>query len=111
MPDVLGWLLAVFDVILIVALAGIAIYFYTKLQAALRRNIAAESEAAERLTHARGEAARILEEPRPRQKELILEAKDEQIRLRSTLEAEHREQRAEIQRLEARVRQKEEQFD
>jgi ribonuclease Y len=111
MPDALGWLLAVFDVILIVALAGIAIYLYTKLQAALRRNIAAESEAAERLVHAREEAERILEEARTRQKELILEAKDEQIRLRSTLEAEHREQRAEIQRLEARVRQKEEQLD
>src|SRR5215210_7126923 len=101
MPEVLGWLLAVFDVILIVALAGIAIYLYTKLQAAQRRHIVAEGEAAERLVHAREEAERIIEEARTRQKELILEARDEQIRLRSALEADSREQRAEIQRLEA----------
>jgi ribonuclease Y len=111
MPEVLGWLLVILDVALLVGLAGIAIYLYTKLQAAGRRHIAAESEAAERLVHAREEAERIIEEARTRQKELILEARDEQIRLRSALEVEHREQRAEIQRLEARVRQKEEQFD
>jgi ribonuclease Y len=111
MPEVLGWLLVILDVALLVGLAGIAIYLYTKLQAAGRRHIAAESEAAERLVHAREEADRIIEEARTRQKELILEAKDEQIRLRSVLEVENREQRAEIQRLEARVRQKEEQLD
>src|SRR6476660_3049654 len=100
MPDVLGWLLIGLEFIIILGLIGVSISLYTKLQAAGRQHIAAETQAVEHLAHAKEEADRMLEDARTRQKELILEAKDEQIRLRSTLETEHREQRAEIQRLE-----------
>jgi ribonuclease Y len=111
MPELVGWLALIFDVVLAVGLGGLAVYFYTQLQTARRQHIQAETEAVERLGRAKEEAERILEDARTQQKELILEAKDEQIRLRTALETEHREQRIEIARLESRVRQKEESLD
>ena len=111
MPEIVGWLALIFDVVLAVGLGGLAVYFYTQLQAARRQHIQAESDAVERLVRAKEEAERILDDARAQQKGLILEAKDEQIRLRTALETEHREQRTEITRLESRVRQKEESLD
>src|SRR5690242_19763548 len=111
MPEIVGWLALIFDVVLAVGLGGLAVYFYTQLQAARRQHIQAESDAADRLVRAKEEAERILDDARAQQKGLILEAKDEQIRLRTALETEHREQRIEIARLESRVRQKEESLD
>jgi ribonuclease Y len=111
MPEIVGWLALIFDVVLAVGLGGLAVYFYTQLQAARRQHIQAESDAVERLVKAKEEAERILDDARTQQKGLILEAKDEQIRLRTALETEHREQRTEIARLESRVRQKEESLD
>jgi len=46
-----------------------------------------------------------------KEKELLLQAKDEAIRLRTAAEEEHRERRAEIQRQEKRLQQKEENLD
>lgn len=111
MPELVGWLALIFDVVLAVGLGGLAVYFYMQLQAARRQHIQAETEAVERLGRAKEEAERLVEDARTKQKELILEARDEQIRLRTALEMEHREQRAEIARLESRVRQKEESMD
>jgi len=56
-------------------------------------------------------AARIVSEAETRQKELVLEAKEEAIRLRTQVEAEQRERNSELQRQERRIVQKEENLD
>src|SRR6266516_44118 len=69
-----------------------------------------------RLSQSRGataerSAARILSEADRRQKELLLEAKEEAIRVRQQAESELRDRRKEIQRSEQRLNQKEENLD
>ncbi|HXG35935.1 MAG TPA: Rnase Y domain-containing protein, partial [Dehalococcoidia bacterium] len=64
-----------------------------------------------RITAAERSAARILSEAESRQKEILLEAKEESLRLRNQAEAEIRERRNEVQRLERRLIQKEENLD
>jgi ribonuclease Y len=56
-------------------------------------------------------AARILNEAERRQKEILLEAKEESIRFRQQAEGELKERRKEVQRLERRITQKEENLD
>jgi ribonuclease Y len=56
-------------------------------------------------------AARILTEAETRQKEILLEAKEEAIRTRAQVEAEWRERRSELQQSEKRLTQKEESLD
>jgi ribonuclease Y len=56
-------------------------------------------------------ASRILGEAERRQKELLLEAKEESIRLRNQAEGELRDRRNEVQRLERRLVHKEETLD
>ena len=56
-------------------------------------------------------AARILNEAERRQKEILLEAKEEALRFRQQAEAELKERRKEVQRLERRITQKEENLD
>jgi ribonuclease Y len=54
---------------------------------------------------------RLLEEARTRQKEIVLEAKEEAVRLKSAAEQDARERRAEIHRREQRLQQREEQLE
>jgi ribonuclease Y len=82
------------------ALVGFAIALF------LRRSIALSSE-----TTARANADRLLAEARTKQKEIILEAKDEALTVAKTTELENRERRAELQRYETRVDKKDEQLD
>jgi ribonuclease Y len=56
-------------------------------------------------------AARILSEAERKQKELLLEAKEESLRFRQQAEAELKERRREVGRLERRIAQKEETLD
>lgn len=56
-------------------------------------------------------AARILNEAERRQKEILLEAKEESIRFRQQAEGELKDRRKEVQRLERRIAQKEENLD
>ncbi len=56
-------------------------------------------------------AARILNEAERRQKEILLEAKEESLRFHQQTEAELKERRKEVQRLERRLIQKEENLD
>lgn len=74
---------------------------YTLFQLRARRRIQAMEE----------EARRILEEARIQEKEILLAAKDETIRLREALEAENKMIRANLQRQEARLHRKEELLD
>ncbi len=56
-------------------------------------------------------AARILNEAERRQKEILLDAKEESLRFRRQAEAELKDRRKEVQRLERRLGQKEENLD
>src|SRR3989449_7466140 len=72
----------------------------------VRRSFALTSE-----TTARANADRLLAEARAKQKEIILEAKDEAIKVAKSAETENRERRAELQRYEGRLDKKDEQLD
>ncbi len=63
------------------------------------------------LQQAEERASRILAEAETRQKELLLEAKEETLSLRNSLEAELKERRTEAARIEQRLAQKEENLD
>jgi ribonuclease Y len=96
MPD----LLVVGLVALVAALVGFGIALL------LRRSFALASE-----TTARANADRLLAEARARQNQIILEAKDEALKVAKTAELENRERRAELQRYESRLDKKDEQLD
>ncbi len=65
----------------------------------------------QRIDTAERSAASILSEADRKQKEILLEAKEEAVRFRNQGEAELRERRGELQRLERRIIQKEESLD
>jgi len=95
MPDPLVVLVAAVAVI-----AGIAIGFLA------RRMLSAGS-----VKHAEHYAERLTAEARAKQKEIVLEGKDEALRLRRAAEEEGREQRATHQRTERRLLDREEALD
>ncbi|TMC01813.1 MAG: DUF3552 domain-containing protein, partial [Chloroflexi bacterium] len=88
----------------LVALVGGLVGFVVALL--LRRSLALSSE-----TTARANSDRLVAEARAKQKEIILEAKDEAIKLAKTAETENRERRSELQRYETRLDKKDEQLD
>ncbi|MEX2045629.1 MAG: ribonuclease Y [Chloroflexota bacterium] len=88
----------------LVALVGGLVGFAVALM--VRRSIALGSE-----TAARANGERLVAEARAKQKEILLEAKDEAITLAKTAETENRERRAELQRYETRLDKKDEQLD
>jgi ribonucrease Y len=96
MPDIL--------VVGLVALVAVLVGFGIALL--LRRSFALASE-----TTARANADRLLAEARARQNQIILEAKDEALKVAKTAELENRERRAELQRYESRLDKKDEQLD
>ncbi|HKC90561.1 MAG TPA: Rnase Y domain-containing protein, partial [Candidatus Limnocylindria bacterium] len=96
MPDIV----VVGLVALVAAIVGFGIALL------LRRSFALTSE-----TTARANADRLLAEARARQNQIILEAKDEALKVAKTAEAENRERRAELQRYEGRLDKKDEQLD
>ncbi len=60
---------------------------------------------------ARQESERIIEEANASKREMVLEAKDEAIRIRNEVDREQQERRKEMDRLEHRLQNKEEQID
>ncbi len=96
MPD----MVVVGLVALVAALLGFGIALF------LRRSFALSSE-----TTARANADRLLAEARAKQKEIILEAKDEALKTAKNAENENRDRRAELQRYETRLDKKDEQLD
>ena len=93
-----------FVVGLIVFVVAVPIGFGVALL--VRRQFALSSETTSRAT-----ADRLLAEARAKQKDIILEAKDEAIKIAKAAEAENRERRAELQRYESRLDKKDEQAD
>jgi ribonuclease Y len=96
MPEALGY----------VAVAIIAAAIGIGLAMVLRRVAATSYEQTSRAT-----ADRLLVEARTKQKEIILEAKDEALKVHTAGEAEGRERRAELQRVERRLEQKEQSLE
>jgi ribonuclease Y len=93
-----GILLAIVGLVAAVAGAGVG---YAMRQRAVVDPISVADSA----------AAQLRAEADTRAKELLLQAQDEAVRLRTTSEEEHRGRRAEIQRQEKRLQEKEESFD
>jgi len=98
MPEFSG--LVVGFVALVAALLGFVVALL------VRRSFALGSEST-----ARANAERLVAEANARQKEILLEAKDEAIKVAKAAEAENRERRSELQRYEARLDKKDEQLD
>jgi ribonuclease Y len=70
-----------------------------------------QAREASRMKQAQRDADTILEDSRSQQKEIILQGKDEALRLRSEVDVELKDRRAEVTRLERRLQQKEEAAD
>jgi len=70
-----------------------------------------QAREASRMKEAQRDADTILEDARSQQKEIILQGKDEALRLRSEVDVELKDRRAEVTRLERRLQQKEEAAD
>ncbi len=67
--------------------------------------------AQQRVRSAQGTAQKLVLEAQAKEKEILLDAKDEALKMRNTAEAENKERRKEIDRQEKRVLQKEENLD
>jgi ribonucrease Y len=87
-------------VALVTLAAGVAVGYLLR-----QRNTSNAAEAA------RLQAEKLLAEASAKQKEMLLEAKDEGLRVRNAADAEVRERRAEVQRQERRLEQKEQNLD
>ncbi|HEX2185989.1 MAG TPA: ribonuclease Y [Chloroflexota bacterium] len=85
--------------ILLVAVSAALTYYLTR------------GSNAERVRLASADANRILDEARTHQKELVLEAKEEAVKIKNAAEQDARERRAEVQRREQRLQQREEHFE
>jgi ribonuclease Y len=95
-------LIAVLVLVLLLVTAGLtfaATYFWL------------QAREASKMKQAQRDADTILEEARAQQKEAILHGKDEALRLRSEVDQELKDRRAEVARLERRLQQKEEAAD
>ena len=91
-------------VVLLIAVAlGVVAGFITHL--------IMRSTAASKVRAAEANAQRVIEEAESRRRELVLEGKDEAIRLRDEIERELVSRRKEAERVERRLQQKEEQLD
>ena len=92
--------LAVIGLLAVFVVGLLSIFLTTR-----RRNVGVSLHQAEE------QANRILAEAETRQKELLVQAREETLALRTTLETETRERRAESARVEQRLTQKEENLD
>lgn len=88
-------------VVTVVAVVAAFVLGYFLKQIALRDQVKAAAE----------NAARIIADATAKQKELLLEAKDEALRQRTAVENELRERRSDLQRQERRLQQREENLD
>jgi len=84
----------------------VGLVFGTVIAVLARRQLALGRE-----VEARANAERLVAEARAKQKEIILEAKDEALKVAKGAEGENRERRAELQRYETRLDKKDEQLD
>ncbi|HUG15272.1 MAG TPA: ribonuclease Y [Thermomicrobiales bacterium] len=79
--------------------------------AALFTRLYLQSNAATAIGRTEREAQRIVEEAEAQRREMVLEAKDESLRLRADIDREIASRRKDLERVERRIEQKEEQLD
>jgi ribonuclease Y len=94
----------------VVVAVVVAVGFWRRAQASAEL-LARQRTREDEVLVAEANAARAMNEAEARQKELLLEAKEEAIRLRTQVEVELRERSADLQRQERRIVQKEENLD
>ena len=87
-------------IILVVVLFGVAAGFF------IRTNILAR-----KFRHAEEDIAKMLDEATTKQKEILLEAKEDALKIKADVESEMRSRRSELHRQERRITQKEENLD
>lgn len=92
----------------LIALASAAV---AAVLAALITRLYLQSNAASAIGRSELEAQRIVEEAEAQRREMMLEAKDEAIRLRAEIDRETANRRKDLDRIERRIEQKEEQLD
>jgi ribonuclease Y len=90
----------VIPIAILALLVGVAAGFFARTTLMTRKFRRAEED-----------VAKILEEAGTKQKELLLEAKEEALKIKADVEAEMRSRRSELHRQERRISQKEENFD
>jgi ribonucrease Y len=86
--------------VIVALVAGVAIGYFVR-----QRVVTAD------LKLAQSNAEKLLAEANAKKNEVLLEAKDEALRIRQAAEQEHRERRTELQRQERRLQQKDENLD
>ena len=96
MSDFVGVAVAI---VLVIVVGAIAFFVGSKVNDKRIRSEVKEADLS---------AEKVLEESRTRQRELLLEAKDEALKIRTAAEAELRDRRADSHRQERRIQQKEE---
>ena len=96
---------------LLVILALVAIAIAGSAAAYFVGNRTGEKKIRLELQAADASADRILEDAKSKHRELLLEAKDEALKVKAAAEAEGRERRADLHRMERRLQQKEENLD
>src|SRR5262245_33209107 len=105
-PQLAGWEVGQMDIVPVVVAAVVALAGGAVLGFLARGVWASQS-----IKDAEGKAALIVEKATTRQKELILQAKDEKLRLAAEVEEEARGRRQELNNLERRLLQRDEQID
>jgi len=90
----------VIPIVILALLMGVAAGFFARTTIMNRKFRRAEED-----------VAKILEEAGTKQKELLLEAKEESLKIKADVEGEMRSRRSELHRQERRISQKEENFD
>jgi ribonucrease Y len=93
------YLVSIIPPLVVGVLAVAATYFYMMYSTSSR------------VHRAKQESERIISDADAKRRELVLEAKDEAIRLRNEVDREQAQRRKEVDRLERRLQQKEEQID
>jgi ribonuclease Y len=110
--DLALWLLLGLIVGLVVGAVGAYVYATGAAKKSSQAEIARERELAEQRVKTAEEKAQVaLREVEARQKEMLLQAKEQSHVIRGEVEAEYRDRRAEVQRQERRLQQKEENLD
>ncbi len=94
--DSIFWVL----IALLALLIGIGVGFFARTTIMARR-----------FRHAEEGVARMMEDATTKQKEILLEAKEDSLKIKADVEAEARSRRSELQRQERRIAQKEENLD
>ena len=95
---IIDWVLLLVAALLAAALGGTLLFYLKPQRDILQKQLAGLD----------GEREQLKAQAEARRKELLIEAREEALRLRGEVESEHKDKRAELQRVERKLAQKEE---